>query len=153
MITIQQEILFDIFDEMQELTRLHYEEIALHKEAIPLDPMWEEYATLERIGRLVIFTARDEGKLIGYGFFFINQHMHYARTKIAINDVLFLHPDYRKGTMAGIRLIRFCEQQLAQMAVDKITWHIKVKHDWGAILDRMGYADEDIVKGKMLRGK
>lgn len=149
MITLQRETLFDIIGEVDDLLRLHYEEVALHKESVPLAPMWERYRQLESIDAFVLYTARSDGELIGYSAFFINRHMHYGDTVMAHNDVIFLHPDHRRGS-AGIKLIKFCEQQLRERGVVKATWHVKQEHDFGAILRRMGYIAEDLIFGKIL---
>lgn len=145
---LQQEILFDVIHEVDELLQLHYEEVALHRDRIKLDPMWDQYVALEKLGMLAIYTARnDDGKLIGYSAFFINKHMHYKDTVIAINDVLFLHPDYRDG-IQGYRFIKFCHDQLVERGgINKITWHVKLKKDWSKVLHKLGYTDEELVVG------
>jgi GNAT superfamily N-acetyltransferase len=149
MISLQRELLFEAIDELSELVKLHYEEVALHKENVPLAPMWERYSHLEAADAFVLYTARMDGKLIGYSAFFINRHMHYGDTVMAHNDVIFMHPDHRRG-VAGIKLIKFCEQQLRDSGVVKITWHVKTNKDWKKILERMGYVAEDIIMGKVL---
>ena len=149
MITFQKEIIYDVKDEAAPLLDMHYQELTMHKDSISLDPIWERYAALEKSGLLEIFTARDEGKLIGYSAFFVQSHIHYAETLVAANDVLFLHKDYRKGT-SGIKLIKFSESQLKARRVNKITWHVKFSRDFRPILHRLGYVDEEIVVGKIL---
>jgi hypothetical protein len=149
MISYQQETLFEVIDEVGPLLELHYQELTLNKERVKLDPMWERYATLEMAGAFVVYTARSEGKLIGYSAFFINVHMHYADLKVAINDVLFLHPDYRTGR-TGIGLIRFCERELLKWSgPHKIVWHAKTSNDLADILIRMGYSVEETVLAKL----
>lgn len=148
----QQETLYEIIEEVQALLQLHYEEIALNRQAIKLAPMWEQYAALERMGSFVVYTARDDsGALIGYSAFFISQHMHYAETKMASNDVLFLHPDHRQGS-AGLKLIKFSDRELEKLGANKITWHVKIAKDWRTILHRMGYVDEEIVCARLVKG-
>ena len=68
---------------------------------------------------------------------------------MAANDVLFLRHDLRLGT-TGIKLLKFSEQQLKLLNVNKITWHVKFAKDFRPILHRMGYADEDVIVGKLL---
>jgi GNAT superfamily N-acetyltransferase len=148
-LTFHTERLWAVADDIEPLLQLHYDEIALHKEAIPLDPDWNRYACLDERGELAIYTARDDGNLVGYGVFFVHDHPHYASTLVAANDLLFLHPDYRRGGL-GLRLIRYCEQQLKARGVVKLTWHIKFAHDWSAILHRQGYLDEEKIVGKIL---
>lgn len=150
MITLQRETLFDIVHEVDDLLKLHYDEVALHRDTIKLDPMWEDYASLERMGRFVVFTARDDGRLVGYSAFFVNKHMHYSGTTLAINDVIFLHPDQRKST-TGYRLIKFSHEQLKERGdIQKITFHVKFSKDWSNVLHKLGYIDEEKVVGVIL---
>lgn len=147
MITYQQESLYDVIDDVGPLLQMHYQELTLHKQSVKLEPMWERYTLLEAMGGFVIYTARAGDALIGYSAFFVNAHMHYAELTVAVNDVLFLHPDHRTGR-TGVRLIRFCEQELAERA-GKITWHAKYSNELAEILERMGYMREEIVLSKL----
>ena len=140
-----------LVEEIKPLIQLHYDEIALNKEHVPLDPDWDTYAALAAAGRLLIVTARNEqNELIGYTVFFINNHIHYKSTKVANNDLLYLHPDYRRGRL-GLRLIKDSETACGHRGVDKIMWHIKFAQDFRSILYRLGYADEDAIVGKIIR--
>ena len=150
MITYQVEKFSEVKPEMEDLIKMHYDEVALHKEYIPLDPDWDRYSLMEKNGALFIATARNDGDLKGYSWFFISNHIHYKSTKVAANDVLFLHPDYRKGT-TGVKLIKFSEEELKKLDVNKIVWHIKFHKDFRNILYRMGYADEDAIVGKIIK--
>lgn len=151
MITYQVEKLKQIKDELPSLLKLHYDEIALDRDYIPLDPDWAKYeASCER-GNLFVATARNESQqLIGYSLFFVTKHLHYKSTLVASNDILYLHPDYRQGT-AGIKLIKFSEIELKKLGVVKLVWHIKYHKDFRNILYRMGYKDEDAIVGKVLK--
>lgn len=143
----QQEILYMILGEIDSLLKMHYDELTLNKEHVILDPDWERYADLEKQGKLIIYTARDGDKLVGYSVFFMNQHIHYKNNLFAMNDVLFLHPDYRKNS-CGPKLIMFCDQELSKLGKVKITWHVKFTRDFRPILHRLGYVDEEVMCGK-----
>jgi hypothetical protein len=64
-----------------------------------------------------------------------------------VNDVLFLKKSHRKGS-AGVKLIRAAEKVLRDKGVGKIHWHVKVHHDFGLLLERLGYCREEVVWGK-----
>jgi GNAT superfamily N-acetyltransferase len=136
--------------EIEDLLKLHYEEIALNKEHIPLDPDWDRYRNLIESKQAYLLTVRDDDKLVGYSIFFVTKHIHYKSSIFASNDLIFLHPDYRKG-MVGVRLIQFCEQYLKAMGVAKILWHVKFNKDFTRILHHMGYVDEDMIVGKIIK--
>lgn len=150
MISYQIETFDQVKDDIKDLLRLHYNEVALDREYIPLDPDWDKYEAIYHRGGLFIATARDDNKLIGYSVFFVVNHLHYSSTLVASNDVLYLRPEYRQGT-AGIKLIKFSESELKKAGVDKAVWHIKYHKDFRKILYRMGYKDEDAIVGKVLK--
>ena len=138
-----------IFDEVQELLKLHYEELTLNKDVVKLDPDWFRYFDLENSGKFHTITARDNDKLVGYAGWFLMPHIHYKSILVASNDVLFLHPDYRLGT-SGIKLLKYSESEMLKLGANKITWHIKESNDFRNILYRMGYKNEDMICGKLL---
>lgn len=150
MITVQTETIASVKSEIGVLLRAHYDEIALHKDVIKLAVDWGRYEYLEQENALRVYTARDDGRLIGYSAFFLVWHPHYKNNLFAQNDVLYLSPEYRNGTTAGIRLIKYSEEQLLADRVDKIMWHVKTANDWSAILERLGYQFEERIMGKVL---
>lgn len=147
---ISREYLATFQTEAQTLLEQHYQELTLHKEHIRLSVDWDKYYKLESIGGFVLITARDEGKLVGYSAFFVSSHIHYKETKVAMNDVLFLHKDYRKGS-TGIKLIKESEKIMKDLDVSKIVWHVKLSNDFTPILKRMGYISEEVCVGKILK--
>lgn len=147
MIEFMKETLFDVIHEVDDMLRGHFEEVATSKDRIKLAPMWEEYAMLEKMGRFAVFTARDNGKLVGYGGFFINKHLHHGAAVFAVNDVLYLKPGARKG-MNGYRFIKFIHEALAARGdIRKILWHVTPIKDFRPALHRLGYRDEETVVG------
>jgi GNAT superfamily N-acetyltransferase len=151
MIAFAQELLCEVVQEVQPLLELHYQELTLNKDLVKLDPRWQDYRLLEQLGRFVIFTARDDGNLVGYSAYFLNKHLHYSGLTVAQNDVLFVHPDSRRGTTA-LRFLTYAEEQLKALGADKLVYHIKFSLDWRPILHRRGYADEEVMVGKLLKG-
>lgn len=151
-ISYAKECLCDVINEVEPLLRLHYDELTHHKELIKLDPDWEQYAELEHAGRFHIFTARDDGGLVGYSaFFLIPRHIHYKGLVVAQNDVLYLHPDMRNG-MPGIRLIKNSHNGMKALGGQKILWHCKHSNNLKQILLRLfpEYRDEESMVGGML---
>ena len=149
MITFQREPLRAVIDDVQPLLQLHYEEVALHRDVIKLNPRWDQYFLLEQIESFAVYTARDDGALVGYNAFFVNHHMHYEDLVVAHNDVLFLHPASRRGTTA-LCFIDYTEQALQALGARKVGYHIKLAHDWRPILHRRGYQDEEVMCAKLL---
>ena len=138
MITYQVEKYEEILEEILPLYPLHYDEIAMDKEHIPLDPDIGQYLHLEQVGVLHLFTVRDNEKLIGYHKAFIVPHIHFKSTLVAYADLYFLLPEYRKG-FTGINFFRILEGKLKELGVKKIYTMTKVHKDNSALFDRLGY--------------
>lgn len=135
---------------VKALLEQHWREIALYQDEVKLEPDFARYVALEKSGHLVVIVARDGLRVVGYSVFLVSNHLHYSSCKMANNDVLFVDKDYRKGTSLGIRLIRCSEVILQGLGVQRVTWHVKPLNDWSPVLARMGYAQEEIIMGKLL---
>jgi GNAT superfamily N-acetyltransferase len=149
-ITINQERYSDVLArEFVPLLNWHWQEIANDKDRIPLDVNFEAYKKLDSEGKIVILTARDDKRLIGYSIFFLVRSPHYKGTLVGMNDVLYLDPEYRRGS-AGSRLIAESERVMREMGVVKITWHVKLVNGLQRILEAKGYKVDEIMMGKVL---
>jgi GNAT superfamily N-acetyltransferase len=138
MITFHDERFEDVIDEAMPLLRRHWEEIALNKDTVPLDPDIERYKQISSIGMLHITTARDGGDLIGYAAYFIMPNLHYRSVIVGETDIFWLAPEYRKG-MVGARLLKTAETHLINKGVNTVVSKVKISHDVGALFERLGY--------------
>lgn len=145
--SFQRERSQDIFHEVMPLLELHYKEIS-HYHDIPLDPDFEKYEAMENAGAVRTFTARDEEKnIIGYAVFFVRHNLHYKTSFQAYQDILFIHPE-RRGF--GFKFIKWCDEQLKDEGVQVVYHHVKTAHNFGPVLERMGYECIDLIYGKRL---
>lgn len=132
---------------LDDLIHLDWEEIEIEHEKVPLDVRWPEYRRLEKVGVLRPFYAWDKDRLVGYSVFFLNEPLHHGLTKWAINDLIYLLPEYRRG-WSGVRLIRQSEAALRELGAKVISYQVKTKGDLGSkhrrgtvgdLLARLGY--------------
>lgn len=149
MITYQQESLTTIKEDVRPLLEKHWEEIALNKDTIKLNPDWDAYANLEDAGVLKIFTARFDGVLIGYFIVFVKAHIHYKDHLFAYNDVLFLAKQYRKG-YTGAKLIKFAEKCLKEDGVSVCVVNTKRHKPFDVLLKWLGYKHIENIYSKVL---
>jgi len=146
-VNLQRETYKGVIEELKPLLMKHWEEIAHYKD-IPLDPAYEVYQSIEDKGALRMFTARDDGgRIVGYSVFFRGS-LHYKGFNTFSQDVLFVLPEYR-GRL-GYRLIRFCDEQLKAEGAQVVYHHVKLQHDFGPLLKRMGYEPIDVIYGRRL---
>ena len=145
----KQEFLRDCYDEAQELLQMHWSEVALNKDAIKLNPDIEQYEEAEKAGCLRIFTARADGLLVGYFALIVQRSLHYMDHAFATNDVIFLHPDHRRG-YAARKLIEFATQCLEQDGCSMLFINTKVHKPFDMLLGRMGFDHIENVYAKRL---
>ena len=129
----------DLKSEIQPLLFSHWEEIA-HYRDLPLKPHWGFYHTSQKIGMLRVYTVRNPG-LIGYGVYMVSPSAHYSVLQ-ANQDILYIDPEFRGGTL-GYRFIKWCDKQLRKEDVTLVMQHVKLKHDFGTMLERIGYEPLD----------
>jgi len=145
----QQEFLSSVSEEIKPLLNSHWEEIALNKDKIKLNPDWEVYQSLENQGKLKIFTARGEGKLVGYFVVVVGVNMHYKDHLFASNDIIYLSPEHRKG-FTGIKLIKFAEKCLKEDGVSVLTINTKVHQPFDRLMDFLKFRKVERVYSKYL---
>ena len=145
----QQEFLSSVRGEIEPLLNSHWEEIALNKDNIKLNPDWDAYESLESEGKLKIFTARDDGHLVGYFVVIVGTNIHYKDHLFASNDIIYLSPKHRKG-FTGIKLIKFAERCLKNDGVSVLTINTKVHQPFDKLMDFLKFRKIERVYSKYL---
>jgi len=141
-ITYQIESMSQCVDEMSDLWELHWQEIALDRQKVKLEPDIKTFELLEETGQLSIVTVRDDGKLVGYHVSLVRPHLHYSSSLTAYVDMYFLHPDYRGG-MAGYKMFKCVEAVLKLRGVQRIYTGTKLHKDMGKLFERLGYNETE----------
>lgn len=132
------------------LFEAHWREVESDLDRFPLEPDFEKFFALERAGVLVSFTAREErGGLAGYAIYFASPPLHHKSSVFAYCDSVYLAPEQRRGR-AGIDLLRVAERVLVARGVAKIVYPVKLHHDWGPVLERLGYAAAEQLYAKVV---
>ena len=147
MVNYQQEFLTSVVDDIKPLIKSHWDEIALNQDRIKLNPDWEAYQNFENQNRLRIFTARDEGELVGYFVVIIGVNIHYKDHLFASNDIIYLSPNHRKG-FTGIRLIKFAEKCLREDGISVLTINTKVHQPFDKLMDFLKFNKVERVYSK-----
>lgn len=124
------------WDDAQELTVLHHAEVSVI-EVERFAPDRERYFQLDNGGIMRTFTARIDGRLVGYAIFLVVPHLHYGAMSWAAQDVLFVHPQHR-GRMS-VDFIRWMDRELELEGVECIHRHVTEKRDYSGLLESEGY--------------
>ena len=137
-------------EKIEPLLEQHYKEIALNKDIIKLNPDWRAYAQLDAINGLRIYTARKDGKLMGYFVVIVSRSLHYKDHLFANNDVIFLTKTARKG-LTGMKLVKYAIESLKAEGVTKLHINTKMHQPFDPIMERLGFEEIETVFSKVLR--
>lgn len=148
-VTYQIEKLSNVLSEMKPLLQKHWEEVALHKDVIKLNPDYDEYQELEDAGVVRIATARDGEALIGYFITMSQPHLHYKDHIYAVNDILYLSEEYR-GADTAVGLFQFAEKDLKDLGVDVLIISMKTAKPFDALCEALGHTNVERTYSKFI---
>lgn len=135
-------ILFDftplhlVVDEIMPNVARHYEEMSDGDDYGPPDIDWDTYLALSHARQCMAVTARDKGKLIGYGVFAITRNLRYRTLWMASSEGIFIEKPYR-GNLSK-KFLRKCDAYLALYGARE-THYILSDDRVGKLLARNGY--------------
>lgn len=132
MITCHVESLAEHLEEIKVLLPLHYEELALNKDKVPLSPRYDIYVAREKAGELLFVTVRQAGEMVGYFIGFVAPGLHYSTCLTCVMDIFYVRKDLRKGR-TGIRLFQFVRAELKRRGVQRWFVGSKIHADASAL--------------------
>lgn len=128
----------NIFDEALPLFKDHHSEVGCYFDDIEFNPDVENYVKLDDTGYLRTFTIREssESKLIGYCIHHVFNHLHFCKSKQAVQDAIFIVRAHRG---VGHKFIEWVDEQLKSEGVDAVYHYVSVNHDYSKALLDLGY--------------
>lgn len=154
-ITYRIEKFDDVIVEAEKMFAAHWDEIASHKEDRRLKPDLALRKLAESNGRLVIATARDAGRLIGYIDWFVYRDVNSSETTTAETDVYFVEERPNRALIM-LAMIRNSLNQLKEMGVIYVRPRTKFKTEGlgrgaGPIWQALGFKPNEVIYSKILR--
>ena len=123
---------------LKPLLPVHYQELALNQDKVPLSPQFDKYIAAEQCGELLFVVLRDSGQMVGYFIGFIAPGLHYSTCLTCQMDIFYVHPDHR-GNGAGFQLFKFVEDQLKKRKVQRMFVGSKMHKDASWLFEKLGY--------------
>lgn len=132
------------------LLRLAHAEI--FRESRTIRPFRHYYQSMDNAGLLKVFTARDEGRLIGLLTFIVTASVHHKDWQDAAHNIFFVRPEFRGWI--PLALLKYAEKRLHRMGVNTIFMgdRIDVMKPRGPMYERMGYEQIEVTYRKELGG-
>lgn len=134
---LQRERVHGLWDESAELLQAGFVEHDPDPD-LPLDVDRKLYEALEEAGTLRVYTARLEGRLVGYAVFTVAPSMRRRYLKTANQDLVHVEPPVRGRVTAA--LLRHAEKALAADGVE-LVYHSTPENGsrFGRLLEILGY--------------
>lgn len=149
MITFSVDQVRTVLPELKQLFPLHWRELALDQESIPLDPQYEVYLERDAKGEVMVLTGREAGRIIGYFVGFIAPGLHYRTCLTLTMDIFWIHPEHR-GKSLGVRLFKAVEQEARRRGVKRMFMGSKLHKDSGWLFERLGYRPVETYYSKLV---
>jgi GNAT superfamily N-acetyltransferase len=131
------ERLRDVLDELHPMHVAHWAETERHRAGIALNPDYDAMLFDEQIGRLIQFTCRKGGALVGNLRLYIGTSRH-TQTKFAEEDTLYLSPEHRGGFVAA-QFLRYAERCVRTLGVREIRANSKLVNKADVLMRRLKY--------------
>lgn len=150
MITAQVEPFLQFLEEVKSILPRHYEELALDKDIIPLDPMYELYVQRANLDQAISVTLRETGKLIGYFVGFVAPGLHYRTCLTLTMDIFYVLPEHR-GSGAGYLLFKEVERECKRRGIQRMFVGSKLHKDASFLFEKLGYTEVEKYYSKTFR--
>lgn len=138
MITAHVESFEENLEYLKPLLPIHYKELALNQDKVPLSPQFDKYVATEKQGGLIFVTLRKAGQMVGYFIGFIAPGLHYSTCLTCQMDIFYILPEHR-GSGTGFQLFKFVEQQLKKRGVQRLFVGSKLHKDASWLFEKLNY--------------
>lgn len=149
MLVAQPEPFAPFLEEVKPLLPLHWEELALNKDKVPLSPQYDEYLRRDALGMVLVVTLREAGELVGYFVGFVAPGLHYSTCLTLHLDIFWLKPEHR-GKMGGVKLFHAVEAEAKRRGVQRLFVGSKCHLPADFLFERLGYEKVEHVFSKMI---
>lgn len=149
LITCQVEAFAPFLQEVQGLLPRHYEELALNRDKVPLDPNFEEYLRRDAEDQVLTVTAREAGRLCGYFVGFVAPGLHYRTCLTLTMDLFWLEPAVRaadsleliEADMLARQLFDVVIAEAKRRGVQRPFFGSKVMKDAAVLFESLGLVE------------
>ena len=118
--TFQEESISAALEEAKPLLQEHWKESESHY-GFPLDPDYDQYLAMQAQGLLRSYSAREDGKLVGYAVYLVGCNNHYKTVLMAKQDVIFIQRENR----VKLGFVEWTFGQLKKIGVKAVVVNVK----------------------------
>lgn len=144
------EPLSQCWDEIMSLAEAHWQETEAHHHSQGFSPKLARYQQYESVGWYVQFTARVEGKMIGFAGMYLTPSMH-SQALIATEDTWFIAPEYRGKGRTFMRLYDAVEAEMRRRGAVEMNMSVPLEGAASRLLEHLDYEPVKVHYAKQLR--
>ena len=149
MMTFAVESLTENLESLKPMFPLHWQELALNKDQVLLDPQYDIYLAREARGEVMFIAGREAGEIMAYFVGFVAPGLHYKTCLTLTMDIFWVKPEYR-GKSAGIRLFKTVEVEARRRGVQRMFMGSKLHKDAGWLFEKLDYKPVETYYSKFL---
>ncbi len=138
------------WDEIMALAAAHWQETEAHHHAQGFKPEIARYQQYEACGWYFQFTARVEGRLIGFAGMYLTPSMH-SQAMIATEDTWFIAPEYRGKGRTFMRLYDVVEAEMRKRGAVEMNMSVPLEGAASRLLEHLDYVPVKVHYAKQLR--
>jgi hypothetical protein len=139
----------DCLEEMKLLHTLHWQETEKHRHNLEMNADYSGFLSIEHAGRLLLFTIRKAGELVGHTTMKMSKSMH-TQTLFAEEDSLFLRADHRGSAYLMLSFLKYVTTALEKVGVVEIRCSTKLVNGADKLLVRAGFKPVAVQLVKMI---
>jgi GNAT superfamily N-acetyltransferase len=125
--------------EVMPLLKAHFDEIDKGRPEVErFNPDVEMYKALDAKGVTLIYSARDDGKLVGYCILLRSQSHQHKGLEVAHGDVYFVLPKHRYKFI-GLGLLGFALADIDKRGIRVVRMSTSERCDTGPLLRYLGF--------------
>jgi hypothetical protein len=141
----------EIYEPPHGLAYQHWNETQGHRHWQGYAPSFERYRQYEKGGYFIQFSARDDGRLVGYGGAFLLLSMHSGQM-ICQEDTWYLLGGYRSGWNA-VRFYKFMQAECEKRGAVEANLTLPADRNLDPIVRRLGYTNTARLYSKPLSAR
>jgi len=149
MMTFAVESLTENLEFLKPMFPLHWQELALNQDRVPLDPQYDIYLARDQRGEVMFIAGREAGEIMAYFVGFVAPGLHYKTCLTLTMDIFWVKPEYR-GKSAGIRLFKTVEAEARRRGVQRMFMGSKLHKDAGWLFEKLDYKPVETYYSKFL---
>lgn len=136
----------EIVDDIVPMLEKHWKEVEWGQDIVPLNPNLDYYKNSEAAR---FYTIRNDNDLVGYNVFTVFDHPHHKGTVFALNDMLYIDPEYRHlGYAQGF--VMYSEDKLSEEGVSVVTYSMKKDYPFTDLMTSLGYEHTENIFSKFV---